>query len=129
MVQRQRSERVGCHQPQKCQGAGPRLAAWPIEHRPDPPSPTNAPHQDLASSTGKDDAQGAENATSEPKDQELAYAARVSLDHEQMQVDDRLINLSPGMAVTVEIKTGTRRIISYLLSPLARYTHDSLRER
>jgi hemolysin D len=46
-----------------------------------------------------------------------------------MQVDDRLINLSPGMAVTVEIKTGTRRIISYLLSPLARYTHDSLRER
>jgi hemolysin D len=45
-----------------------------------------------------------------------------------MQVDDRLINLSPGMAVTVE-KTGTCRIISYLLSPLARYTHDSLRER
>jgi hemolysin D len=33
------------------------------------------------------------------------------------------------MAVTVEIKTGTRRIISYLLSPLARYAHDSLRER
>jgi hypothetical protein len=31
-----------------------------------------------------------------------------------MQVDDRLVNLSPGMAVTVEIKTATRRIISYL---------------
>jgi hemolysin D len=45
----------------------------------------------------------------------------VSLDHEQMQVDDRLINLPPGMSVTVEIKTGSRRIISYLLSPLARY--------
>jgi len=45
-----------------------------------------------------------------------------------MQVDDRLIDLSPGMAVTVE-KTGTRRLISYLLPPLARYTHDSLRER
>jgi membrane fusion protein, hemolysin D len=79
--------------------------------------------------TGNDDAKGAENATSEPKDHELVYAARVSLDHEQMQVDERLVNLSPGMAVTVEIKTGTRRIISYLLSPLARYTHDSLRER
>ena len=75
------------------------------------------------------DRQGAENATSEPKGQELAYAARVSLDREQMQVDDRLVNLSPGMAVTVEIKTGTRRIISYLLSPLAKYSHDSLRER
>jgi hypothetical protein len=45
------------------------------------------------------------------------------------RVDERLVNLSPGMAVTVEIKTGTRRIISYLLSPLARYAHDSLQER
>jgi len=33
------------------------------------------------------------------------------------------------MAVTVEIKIGTRRIISYLLSPLAKYSHDSLRKR
>jgi hemolysin D len=79
--------------------------------------------------TGKDDTQGAENATSEPKGQELVYAARVSLDREQMLVDDRLVNLSPGMAVTVEIKTGTRQIISYLLSPLMRYTQNSLRER
>ena len=34
-----------------------------------------------------------------------------------MQVEDRLVNLSPGMAVTVEIKTGQRTILSYLLSP------------
>jgi hemolysin D len=33
------------------------------------------------------------------------------------------------MAVTVEIKTGTRRIISYLLSPLMRYAQSTLRER
>jgi hemolysin D len=33
------------------------------------------------------------------------------------------------MAVTVEAKTGSRRIIGYLLSPLARYGHDVLRER
>ena len=78
---------------------------------------------------GSDNNQGEENATSEPKGQELVYAARVSLDHTQMQVDDRLVNLSPGMAVTVEIKTGSRRIISYLLSPLMRYKQDSLRER
>ena len=56
--------------------------------------------------------------SSEPKGQELNYAARVSLDRTQMQVDDKLVNLSPGMAVTVEIKTGTRLIISYLVSPL-----------
>ena len=46
-----------------------------------------------------------------------------------MRVDDNLVNLIPGMAVTAEIKTGTRRIISYLFSPLLRYGHDSLRER
>ena len=46
-----------------------------------------------------------------------------------MQVDDKLVNLSPGMAVTVEIKTGSRRIISYLLSPLLRYRQETLRER
>ena len=92
-------------------------------------SPDAITHDKPQDKSGDNDARGAENATSEPKGQELAYAARVSLDHEQMQVDDQLVNLSPGMAVTVEIKTGTRRIISYLLSPLARYTHDSLRER
>ena len=46
-----------------------------------------------------------------------------------MKVDDRLVRLSPGMAVTVEIKTGSRRIIAYLLSPLLRYSQESLRER
>jgi len=59
----------------------------------------------------------------------MNYAARVSLDRTQMQVDDKLVNLSPGMAVTVEIKTGTRRIISYLLSPVLRYKQEILRER
>jgi len=88
-------------------------------------SPDAITHDKPQNKSGNDEARDVENATSEPKGHELVYAARVSLDHEQMQVDDRLVNLSPGMAVTV----GTRRIISYLLSPLARYTHDSLRER
>jgi hemolysin D len=46
-----------------------------------------------------------------------------------MQIDDKLVKLGPGMAVTVEIKTGSRTIISYLLSPLARYKQEALRER
>jgi hypothetical protein len=40
--------------------------------------------------------------------------ATSALDYES----ERIVNLSPGMAVTVEIKTGSRTIISYLLSPL-----------
>jgi hemolysin D len=72
---------------------------------------------------------GAESASSEPKGQELVYAARVSLDRSRMEIDGRTVQLSPGMAVTVEIKTGSRRIISYLLSPLMRYNQEVLRER
>jgi hemolysin D len=63
------------------------------------------------------------------REQELVYAARISLNHTQMQVDENLVNLSPGMAVTVEIKTGSRSVISYLLSPVFRYRQESLRER
>ena len=67
--------------------------------------------------------------SSEPPGQELLYAARVGLDQTRMQVEDRMVDLAPGMAVTVEIKTGKRRIIEYLLSPLLRYRQESLRER
>ncbi|MDR3469085.1 MAG: HlyD family type I secretion periplasmic adaptor subunit [Xanthobacteraceae bacterium] len=67
--------------------------------------------------------------TSEPPGQQLLYAARVALDETSMQVEDRMVDLSPGMAVTVEIKTGRRRIIEYLLSPLLRYRQESLKER
>lgn len=73
--------------------------------------------------------QGAESNSSEPKGQELIYAARISLDSISMQIENKRVNLSPGMAVTVEIKTGSRTIISYLLSPIARYRHESFRER
>lgn len=71
----------------------------------------------------------ADGGSSEPKGQELVYAARISLERTQMQIDENLVSLEPGMAATVEIKTGARRIISYLLSPLVRYGHESLRER
>jgi membrane fusion protein, hemolysin D len=72
---------------------------------------------------------GTQNESSEPKGQELSYTARISLGRTRMQIDDRVVNLSPGMATTVEIKTGSRRIASYLLSPLLRYRQETLRER
>jgi hemolysin D len=85
--------------------------------------------RDAPSDKSADKQAGATNATSEPKGQELSYAARISLDRTQMQVEDNMVNLSPGMAVTAEIKTGSRRIIGYLLSPLMKYREESLRER
>jgi hemolysin D len=66
---------------------------------------------------------------SQPQGQELVYAARISLETTRMAVEDRLVNLGPGMAVTVEIKTGQRRLIEYVLSPILRYRQESLRER
>jgi hemolysin D len=76
-----------------------------------------------------DKAQHREDEPRAPRDEEPVYIARVSLDRTQMQVENKFVNLSPGMAVTVEIKTGTRTIMSYLLSPLRKYKQDSLRER
>jgi hemolysin D len=76
-----------------------------------------------------DRALGTQHDSSEPNGQELSYSARISLDRTQMQVDDRLVSLSPGMAVTVEIRTGSRTILSYLVSPLSRYRHEIMRER
>ena len=72
---------------------------------------------------------GTETTSSEPKGQELVYAARISIDRSQMEIENKRVNLSPGMAVTVEIKNGSRTIISYVLSPLLRYKQESLRER
>jgi hemolysin D len=74
-------------------------------------------------------APGAESTSSEPKGQELLYSARISLGRTQLQVEENLVNLAAGMAVTVEIKTGARAVITYLLSPLLRYKQESLRER
>ncbi len=59
----------------------------------------------------------------------LVYAGRISMDRATMQVEGKQIHLSPGMAVTVEIKTGQRRVIEYLLSPLLKSMQESLRER
>jgi hemolysin D len=81
--------------------------------------------QDRANDRGP----GTQNDSSEPKGQELNYSARISLDRSKMQINDRMVKLSPGMAVTVEVKTGSRMILSYLLSPLLRYRQETMRER
>ena len=59
----------------------------------------------------------------------LVYPTRVTMDRSTIEADGKQVNLSPGMAVTVEIKTGQRRLIEYLLSPLLKSVKESLRER
>lgn len=59
----------------------------------------------------------------------LMYPTRVSMERSAIEVDGRQVDLTPGMAVTVEIKTGRRRVIDYLLSPLLKAMKESMRER
>jgi len=93
-----------------------------LDTRLDTPPSINRRHPDscLAPDAGT-------GGTSESPDP--VYVARISLDRTEMQIEDKLVSLSPGMAVTVEIKTGSRSVISYLLSPLRKYKQESLRER
>ncbi|WP_422464024.1 HlyD family type I secretion periplasmic adaptor subunit, partial [Endozoicomonas sp. ALB115] len=59
----------------------------------------------------------------------LRYLANVQIEKDWMQVGSRQVNLSPGMSVAVEIKTGQRRLIEYFLSPLLKFKQESIRER
>lgn len=61
--------------------------------------------------------------------QGLTYLARIQLEQSQIQVDEKMVPLVPGMAVAAEIKTGRRRVLDYFLSPLLQYQHESFRER
>ncbi len=59
----------------------------------------------------------------------LIYSTRVKLAKDTLRVENKTVRLTPGMAVTVEVKTGKRRVIEYFLSPLMQVTSESLRER
>jgi len=75
----------------------------------------------------KDKAGGGETDDARPNGP--GYVAHVALDSARMMVDGGEQAIAPGMAVTAEIKTGRRSVISYLLSPLRRYAHEGIRER
>ncbi|MBP2447193.1 hypothetical protein [Rhizobium leguminosarum] len=49
--------------------------------------------------------------------QNLVFPITVVPDVGSIDVDRISVALSPGMAVSVEVKTGSRRILEYLFSP------------
>jgi hemolysin D len=59
----------------------------------------------------------------------LLYAVKVTLDDPRILVGEKLVTLGPGMSGVVEIKTGSRRVIEYFLSPLVRHVKEAFRER
>lgn len=63
------------------------------------------------------------------KGQNLVFPATIALAKNSIDVGGKAIPLSPGMAVTVEILTGKRRALDYVLSPLREIASSSARER
>jgi hemolysin D len=74
---------------------------------------------------------GETGQTSSPEKQRSVEAADIvgAGGVQRLLWEDKLVNLSPGMAVSVEIKTGQRRLIEFFLSPLLKYGQESIRER
>jgi len=70
-----------------------------------------------------------EDAIPDEKHDKLNYSVRVLLERSTLDIDGKNTPIIPGMSVSVEIKTGDRRIIEYVLSPVLRYTHEATNER
>ena len=61
--------------------------------------------------------------------QTFVFPVTVAIDETAMRVDGAKIPLTPGMTATVDIKTESRRVIDYLLSPLAKTVSEAMTER
>ena len=61
--------------------------------------------------------------------QNLVFPVTLHPDSTTIAVNGQPFQLTSGMATTVEIKTGTRRILEYLFSPLVEVSSNALRER
>lgn len=59
----------------------------------------------------------------------LLFPLKASIKTDEINVDGKWVKLKPGMSVTVEIKTGTRRLMEFLLAPLMRGVSEGARER
>jgi len=56
----------------------------------------------------------------------LVYKIKLRPKRFTLRVEDKDIAISPGMAVTAEVKTGKRRVIEFFLSPLIEHVDESL---
>ena len=75
------------------------------------------------------DNQGAQATGPKAPPQGLVYATRIRLQKSTIRIAGKDQIIGPGLAVQAEIKTGERRIIDYLLSPIAQITDEAGRER
>lgn len=59
----------------------------------------------------------------------LVFPVTIVMEKSHLTIEKKEVSLIAGMAVSAEIKTGERRVIDYLLSPLRKLIDDSFKER
>lgn len=69
------------------------------------------------------------NDAAQDKKRGSVFVVYVHLSSNRMRIDQQWVTLTPGMAVSAEITTGRRRVISYFLGPLIQHAQESLHER
>jgi hemolysin D len=69
------------------------------------------------------------DAVVDEKTGQAVFHADVTLARKQIDVDGKPVSLGPGFDVTAEIKTGRRRLIEFLISPIERRVSESLEQR
>ncbi|QLP97303.1 MAG: HlyD family type I secretion periplasmic adaptor subunit [Rhodoblastus sp.] len=73
--------------------------------------------------------QAAGGASAQGQPQSFVFPVTLTLDRPTIDVYGRAAALTPGMTVTAEIKTDKRRVIDYLISPIAKISAEAMRER
>jgi hemolysin D len=68
-------------------------------------------------------------ATVPGQPESFVFPVVVALDETSINADGATIPLTPGMTATVEIKTDSRRVIDYFVSPLAKLVSEAAKER
>ncbi|NIM41474.1 MAG: HlyD family type I secretion periplasmic adaptor subunit [Hydrogenophaga sp.] len=69
------------------------------------------------------------DATVDERSGQASFPAYLTLERSTLMVEGRELPITPGMNLVAEIKTGRRRLIDYLLSPVQALADESLRER
>ncbi|MCA0277517.1 MAG: HlyD family type I secretion periplasmic adaptor subunit [Proteobacteria bacterium] len=59
----------------------------------------------------------------------LVFPVRIVFDRMSIHADGGDVTLTPGMSVTAEIKTGSRRVLQFLLDPLMEMKDEAFHER
>ena len=64
-----------------------------------------------------------------PDEFSAGYLARIALTRPAIEIDGVVVPLRPGMQAAVDIRTGRRRVLEYVVAPLVAYGSNAFRER